>query len=217
MGSVLGELVPPALGIAVSPFPVVPAILLLFTVRPRATSGAFLAGWTSGIALAAGVFTTLATVVELNEETPTWVSWVKIVLGAALVAAGARQWFTRHRGTAPRWMRSVQQSTPASALRLGLLLSAANPKVLLLALAGGVGVGAAELPLPGAVGAVLVFTAIAACTVALPLVLHAALGDRILVPLRRAKDWLETHNAAVMAVVITVIGVLLLGEGAGGL
>ena len=44
------------------------AILLLLTPRPRAAAGAFLAGWAVGIAAAAGVFVSLATVIELSDE-----------------------------------------------------------------------------------------------------------------------------------------------------
>ena len=53
----------------------------------------------------------------------------------------------------------------------------------------------------------------AASTVSIPLVLHAVMGERMLGPLSKAKDWLESHNAAVLAVVITVIGVYLTVKG----
>ena len=46
---------------------------------------------------------------------------------------------------------------------------------------------------------------------------YALLGDRVLPPLARAKDWLRAHNAAVIAVVITVIGAGLLKNGSTGL
>ena len=53
MTEVLGEITPYALAIALSPFGVVVAILLLSTPRPRATAGAFLAGafmiWTASL------------------------------------------------------------------------------------------------------------------------------------------------------------------------
>ncbi|MGW5114246.1 GAP family protein [Streptomyces noursei] len=214
VGSVIVEVVPPALGISVSPFPIIPVILMLFTRRPRATSGAFLAGWTAGIAMAASAFTTLASVIELREGTPAWVSWTKISLGVLLIVVGARQWFNRHEKKAPQWMRSLEQSTPAQSLRLGLLLSAANPKILLLTMAGGLSIGSAGLPTIGAVGALVVFTTIAASTVALPLLLHLLFGELIVAPLRRAKNWLDVHNAAVMSVVITTIGIVLIVEGA---
>ena len=46
------DVVPLAIAIAASPFTIIPAILLLFTARARATSLAFLAAWV--LALAAG-------------------------------------------------------------------------------------------------------------------------------------------------------------------
>jgi threonine/homoserine/homoserine lactone efflux protein len=214
---VFAQIVPLALGIAASPFPIVPAILLLFTQRPRASAGAFLAGWVVGILAACGVFAVLASVIELNEETPTWVSWTKIALGALLVVAGVQQWRKRKAQSDPAWMQALDDATPRSALRLGLLLSAANPKVLLLAAGGGLAIGAAALPAGQAVAAVATFTAIASCTVALPWVLFTLRGERVLVPLGRARDWLRAHNAVVMAAVLSALGVLLVIEGVSGL
>jgi hypothetical protein len=63
----------------------------------------------------------------------------------------------------------------------------------------------------------VLFTVIAASTVALPPLLYAVAGDRVLVPLGHAKDWLVANSAAVMAVVITIIGVALLIKGVEGL
>ena len=48
MTTVLREVTPHALAIALSPFGVIVAILLLFTPRPRQSAGAFLSGWTVG-------------------------------------------------------------------------------------------------------------------------------------------------------------------------
>ncbi|WP_433255665.1 GAP family protein [Streptosporangium sp. CA-135522] len=217
LGSVMGEIAPPALGIALSPFSIIPAIFMLFTSRARAAGGAFLAGWVVGIAVAAGAFAVLFSIVELLGEPPVWVSWTRIGLGALLVLFGAWHWYDRKGKAVPGWMRSLEATTPARALWLGLGLSAANPKILLLAAAGGLGIGSAGLSAAGVVGAVAVFTGLAACTVALPLVLHLLLGERIVVPLGRAKDWLEVHSAAFMALVITVLGLLLVVKGVGGL
>lgn len=214
----VAEVLPLALGIAASPFPVVPAILLLFTARPGATAGAFLGGWVTGVGGATGLFVVLASVVEAAEETPTWASWSRLVLGALLVVVGVRQWLRRDAAKeTPGWMRSLESARPGSAYRLGLLLSAANPKILLLAAAGGLAIGSDDAGTSIRLTAVLAFTAIASTTVAAPPVLHTLLGDRVTAPLRRAKDWLAEHNAAVMAVVVVVLGVLLVVKGAGGL
>jgi threonine/homoserine/homoserine lactone efflux protein len=113
-------------------------------------------------------------------------------------------------------MRSVESASPGDALRLGLLLSAANPKILLLTGAAGLAIGT-EADSPAAVAAaVAAFTLVAASTVAVPVVLYAILGERILPPLATAKDWLQANNAAVMAVVVTVIGLVLATKGIQG-
>lgn len=88
---------------------------------------------------------------------------------------------------------------------------------MLLAAASGLAIGSADLTTAGVVGAVAVFTAVAASTVALPLPLHAFVGNRMLGPLGRAKDWLKANNAVVMAWVLMVIGVALSANGVGGL
>ncbi|WP_250405498.1 GAP family protein [Streptomyces cellostaticus] len=119
MGTVIGEVTPLALGIALSPFPVVPAILLLLTQRARATAGAFLTGWAVGIAVVTAVLAVLATGIEVREGTPAWASWTKVGLGAVLVLVALWQWRSGRRG-APAWMQALTDATPARALRLGL-------------------------------------------------------------------------------------------------
>lgn len=214
MSDVLAEIVPLGIAVAASPFPIVPAILLLFTARARASSLAFLGGWVVGILASTTVFVLLATVLEQVDEPPTWASWARILLGAALLVLGIRQWLGRAAKTeVPAWMQSIDALGPAGSLRLGLLLSAANPKVLLLTAAAGLAIGAAELGAAGAAGAIATFTVIAASTVALPVVLYLVLGERVLGRLGRTRQWLQENNAAVMSVVITAIGAVLLVKG----
>ena len=67
MTTVLREVTPHALAIALSRFGVIVAILL-FTPRPRQSAGAFLSGWTVGIAGASGVSVALASVIDLSDE-----------------------------------------------------------------------------------------------------------------------------------------------------
>lgn len=216
--SIWAETLPLALAIAASPFPVIPAILLLFTTRPRATGGAFLVGWALGVGTPVLLSVLLAGVVERSDYAPTWLSWTRVVLGAGLTALAVRTWIRgRHTESAPAWMSSLDEATPRRAFGLAVVLSAANPKVLVLAAAAGLGIGAAELAAAQAVVTIVLFTAIASLTVAVPWVLYLTLGDRVLPPLGRARDWLQANNAAVMGVVIGVIGVVVLLEGVAGL
>ncbi len=218
MGSALGDVLPFAIGIAASPFPIIPAILLLFTPRAAAASRAFLAGWFGGVAVATALFAGLAGIIEQPEAPPTWASWTRIVLGAALVALGVRQWLGRRAAKdTPGWMRSIETATPATAARLAVLLSLANPKIILLAAGAGLSIGAGGLGTGVQVVVVAVFAVLASTTVAAPVVLYAVRGEKVLGPLSRAKDWLQANNAAVMAVVFIVLGALLASKGLGGL
>lgn len=65
--------------------------------------------------------------------------------------------------------------------------------------------------------AVVVFTAIAVSTVAAPVIAYAVARERMRGPLDELHVWLQTHNAAVMSVLLLVIGVVLVGKGIGGL
>lgn len=213
MGGAAVELVPLALGIAASPFPVIPVVLLLLTPRPAATSRAFLAGWVLGIAVGVVAATLLSDLVTPGSTPPAWASWLRVLLGLVLLVAAVRQWRSRA-ATAepPGWLRQVESATPGSAFRLALVLSLANPKVLLLAVAAGLTIGTAAL---GGQGVVLVvaFTATASLSVAVPVLLHATLGERVLGPLGRVRDVLLRHAAAITAGVMLVLGVLVLTTG----
>lgn len=218
VGSLVSEVLPLALAVALSPFPVIPAILLLFTPRALANGFSFLAGWLFGIAIASVAFTLLASVIELFDEPPTWVSWTRIILGLLLLALGVRKWQRRDPdGSTPAWMASIDGLSPLGSLRLSLLLSVANPKVLLLAAAAGLAIGSAQVGVGSQVATIVFFTVIAASTVALPVLLFAAIGSKMLSPLGVVRAWLERHNAAVLVVVILAIGGALIVKGVSGL
>lgn len=204
-----------ALGIALSPFPVIPAIMLLFTDRARSTAAAFLVGWMLGVACVVTAGVLLADLVEFSDAPGGWISWTRLVLGALLIGYGGKLWLGRgRRAQSPAWMRSLQQAAPGRAVMLGALLSAANPKVGVLALSGGITIGSGS---DAAVLPVLGFVVLASATVAAPLLAYLLLGERVLRPLAAARGWLERNNDAVMAVVLAVIGMLLIAKGLPGI
>ena len=61
------------------------------------------------------------------------------------------------------------------------------------------------------------FTVIAGSTVAVPVLAYLFAADKMRAPLDRLKGWLETNNAAVMGMLILVLGAVLLGKGISGL
>lgn len=110
-------------------------------------------------------------------------------------------------------MARIDELRPGAAFGLGFLLSALNPKNLLLAVAAGASLGALPLTTGETVAAVAVFTAIAALTVVVPVVAYLIAGARLDPTLDRTKAWLIGNNTAVMAVLLFVFGVNLLGDG----
>ena len=61
-----------------------------------------------------------------------------------------------------------------------------------------------------------VFTVLASSTVVVPVVGYLSARDRMAAPLERLRAWLTQNNAAVMAVLLVVLGVALIGKGIGG-
>ena len=222
MGAVIGDLLPLAVGIAISPIPIIAVILMLLSRRASATGTGFLLGWVVGIVLVTVVV--LALVGQAGNtaggEPSTLSSVLKLVLGAALILLAVRQWQGRPRagatGAMPKWMGAIESFSFGRALLLGVGLSAVNPKNLLLCLAAGTTIGAAHLPTGQVVVATVVFTLLAASTVLVPVLGYLAARDRMAAPLDRLRAWLTQNTAAVMAVLLVVIGTVLLGKGIAG-
>jgi threonine/homoserine/homoserine lactone efflux protein len=218
MGAVIGEVLPLAIGVAVSPIPIIAAILMLFSARAASTSTGFLLGWVLGIVVATAVFTALAGTLQTGGEPSAVASWIKIGLGVLLLLVGIRQW--RRRGgqhDAPKWMAAIDDFTFPKALGLGFLLSAVNPKNLIMAAGAGVVIGSGALGTGGDVAAIAVFTVIASSTVAIPVIAHLVAAERMRGPLESLRKWLQDNNATVMATLILVIGAVLVGKGVSGL
>ena len=209
----VADLAPVALVAALSPFPLVAAIVAAGAANP-ATGAGLAAGWIAGL----GVLTTVL-VFAAGEIDPTSITpdaWVQILVGLALLLAAVWKWRTRPRRgqpvEAPRWMSSLGDG-PARAFGIGAALGAVNPKHLALALAAAAIVHYHGLSGTGAALAALAFVAIGSSTV-LAIVLAAALGGPTAArALDRLKRFMLRHNNTIMVVILGAIGLKLLAEG----
>jgi threonine/homoserine/homoserine lactone efflux protein len=223
VGPVIADLLPLAIGVAISPIPIIAVILMLLSRQAARTSTGFLTGWLAGI-----VVVTVVVLLVVGQagntasgKPSTASSIIKLLLGAALLLMAARQWRTRphdgETGTMPKWMSAIDSFNFGKALELGFLLSALNPKNLILCVGAGTTIGSAHLPGGQDAIAVVLFTALAGCSVAIPVIAYLAAQQKMAAPLDRLRTWLIQNNAAVMAVVLLVLGVALIGKGIGGL
>lgn len=219
MASVIGEILPLALGIAISPIPIIAAILMLLSPRARVTSVGFLLGWVLGIVIAVTVFTLLSSVIPEDDPDASKPiqGTAQLILGVLLLGLALGQWRKRPKNGAeavmPKWMQAIDKVSFPMALGLGFLLSAVNPKNLLMAVGAGVEIGAAELTVGEIVGVIAVFTLLAASTVLVPVVGYLLAADRLRGTLDALRGWLSKENAIIMAVLLLVIGVSMIGKG----
>ncbi|HTW14387.1 MAG TPA: GAP family protein [Nocardioides sp.] len=221
MGAVLGDVLPLAVAVLISPIPIIATILMLLAPQARAASVGFMVGWLAGIVITLVVFVALAAVIPEQDDDASQpvAGLVKLLLGALMLLIALRQWRGRpHEGEEPAlpgWMAAIDKMTLAKALALGFALSALNPKNLLMTASAGVLVGTADLPAGEIAVVVAVFTLIAGASVAVPVVGYLLARDAMSGPLQSLRVWLVHNNATVMAVLLLVIGVTMIGKGIG--
>jgi hypothetical protein len=222
MGQAIGEVLPFAIGVAISPVPIIAVILVLFSARARVNGPVFLAAWVVGVAVVSVVVYLIADGgdVSTDDGASDTTNWIKLLLGVLLVVLAVRGGRRAHAATAtepPKWMASIDSLTPVKTAGLAVLLSALNPKNLALSLAAGASLAQAGVSGSEAMVGLVVFVLVASASIALPVAFFLLGGDRAADVLDGWKAWLSTHNDAVMAVLFLVFGVVLFSQGLRGL
>jgi threonine/homoserine/homoserine lactone efflux protein len=216
-------LLPLALGVAVSPIPIIAVLIMLLSERARVTGWGFLLGWILGIAVACCASILLGGVLEFRSG--TWQQYaaalLALLLGVVALVAAQRSWRRRPRHgqspALPRWLATADQLSIGRSAGLGVLLSAANPKNLLLCQAAGTEIAQSHLPVSQQAWAVLLFTALAAITVALPVLTYATAKRGVSDPLNTLRTWLIAKSSAVTSILLVVIASVLIVRGIRGL
>lgn len=222
MGGAIGGMLPYAVGVALSPMPIVAVVLFLVTKRARANALSFLVGWIIGVAGVGAVALAIAGPSDPGSTSSPagWVSWLQLALGVVLLQAGVRRWRARpahdEEPALPTWMGALDGFGPAKAFVGGLVLSAVNPKNLVLLLAGAAAVAQAGPSGAQQVAAWAIFTVLATVGVATPVVVYFAMGDRAAAILDRLKTWMARNNATVIAVICLLFAAKLFGDAISG-
>jgi hypothetical protein len=223
VGQAIGGSLALAVGVALSPVPIIAVVLMLTTRRARVNGPLFVLGWLAGLAVVGAVVLGVSGPAGASSSgsPAAWVSWVKVALGLLLLLVAVRQFRGRPKdgGQAhlPKWMATIDGIRPFAACGLAALLAGANPKNLLLAVGGAASI--AQTGISGGEQAIayLVFALIGTLGVGTPVVLYFALGPRADKLLAGLKDWMTEHNAVIMSVLCLVIGAKLIGDAIGGL
>ncbi|MFO7571724.1 MAG: GAP family protein [Gaiellaceae bacterium] len=219
MGQGISEVLPFAIGIAIVPIPVIAVIVMLFSSRARVNGPVFLLGWVTGLAVVFAVVFALADAGDASTDSTAsdTVSWLKILLGAALLLLAGRSWRKRPapgvEPAMPKWMAGIDSLAVGKAFGLGALLASANPKNLILVVGAATGLAQLGLATGEVVVSAVVFVAVASLTVGGPVVYYFVGGEHAKSSLEELKAWLITHYEAVMTVLFLVFGVVLISKG----
>src|SRR5580693_972906 len=125
MGKAIGGSLPLAVGIALSPIPIIAVVLMLTSHRAKVNGPAFVAGWLLGLGIVGAIVLSLAGPAGASKSgsPAAWVSWIKIVLGVLLLLVAARQFRSRPHGDEqaqmPKWMTTIDKITPGCGGRPG--------------------------------------------------------------------------------------------------
>jgi hypothetical protein len=220
---VIGELLPLAVGIALSPVPVVAQILMLFGKRARSNGPAFMLGWVLPLAIWGSILLVVTDAGEIGSGgAPSVISSViKLLLGLLFLFLAYRSWKSRPRpGEEPKmpaWMDTLDAFSAGKSFGLAALLSSTNPKnVGLLASACLI---IAQGGLTGAQPWIVlaVFVVVACISVIVPVLYYFSAGASAEKTLTGWKTWLAAHNNTIMFVLLLIMGAKLVGNGLGGL
>jgi threonine/homoserine/homoserine lactone efflux protein len=223
MAKAIGEVLPFALGAAISVVPIIAIILMLVTPRAKTNGIAFAAGYVLGLAFVGGIALLLAAGKDYSSSSgPTeTVSIIKLVLGVLLLAAAAGQWRKRPKEgetpEMPRWMGTIDEFTLARSAAVGLALSAVNPKNLAMSLAAGLAIAQADVSTAQEVAVLAIYVVLGSATVLGPVVVYTAMRERAAEILGGWRVWLAANNVVVTSVLLLVFAVVLIGKGISGL
>jgi len=219
MGKAIAGVLPEAVGVAISPIPIIAVVLMLATPRGKSNGIAFLIGWIVGLSAVGTIVLLVADPAGASSDAgpASWVGWLFLALGILAVLAGILQFRKRPKPgevtALPSWMKAIDQFTAGRASAIGLALASVNPKNLMLTLAAAAAIASAGLAGGESFIALGVFVLIGSLGLAIPIVIYLLGGAKAAATLEDMRQWLAIHNPAIMTVLFVIIGMKLLSNG----
>src|SRR5205814_581323 len=133
----------------------------------------------------------------------------------------ARVWRTRpapgRAAQMPKWMQAIDTFNAGKAFGAGVLLSGLNPKNLALTVAAATAIAQANISNGQEAGTLAVFILVGSLTILAPLTIYLVLGAKAKEILDGVKTSMAAHNAAIMTMLLLVLGAKLIGDAIAGL
>jgi hypothetical protein len=218
------EILPYAIGIAISPVPIITVILSLFSVKAKWNGPAFILGWALGILVVCIPILVFANrpALDVNAVPSKWVSVIRVLLGLFLFIVATRRWVRRpkdpEKAKMPKWLMMIEVISPVKVLLVGFFFAVVtNPKNFALTVAATLPIANSMLSQTGKAIMVSAFILISCVGVGIPVVYYLFADESARKLLNIWRTWLVANNSAVMATLFLVFGAVLLSEGLQGL
>lgn len=217
MVETLGGLIVYAVGVAVSPLPIVTAVAMIGSQGGMRLGSAYLLGWVVGLAVLCGLVSWILP--PSASDDPGWLGWLNVAVGVLAIALGVSAWWARSvPGVAePRWVAALDALTTRRAWGFGVAVSFGNPKVISIALAAVATLSTSGVGVAGWAAGVVLFVTLGSIGVAGPLLVALLATSRAPTVLARLRVLIAAKGHLVLAPVFVVIGVVLVYEGLVGL
>ena len=212
MGEALSAILAPAVGVLISPFPIVGLILILLSNKARLNSIFYMLGWIIGNA---AVFLiamfAIGARMEAENEPSNFARLVFLVIGLLSILFAIFEFSRRPKKgqvpKTPKWFTRMGSISAPGVGGVGLFLSALNPEDTLFSLSAGAAIGSMDLSVGQEIGAAIIYTAVASCSIIIPTIAFLIAGKRIHKTLGAARVWLIHNNSVIMAVLFLMIGI----------
>lgn len=212
-------MLPLGLAVALSSVPIMTTIFILLSPNRARSALPFLIGWLVGIAAVVTAFALLAKAIPTQQsvqEPDIAIGVIEIALGIAAIVLATLSWRRAHRTkttqATPKWLSSTRMLGPAASFGLAFVLNL-RPKGILLAMTAGLIIHADSGTIPLAATAIVVYTVIAASTVAVPIIATLVAPTKMEPPLIATRAWLLRNGTAMTCAILAVIGVVIVGMG----
>lgn len=219
MGDAVGQILALAVGVSLSPIPIIGVVLMLATPRGRVNGLAFLLGWVIGLFVVGSIVLLLFGNAAAPDESGAQVGagWANIVLGVFLLAIARRRLAKRpapgQQPELPAWTKQIDRFDAPRSSALGFALAAINPKNLLLTISAASLIAQSGIPDGDEFGALVIYAAVATVGPALPVAIYLIAQEQSRARLDSAKRWLGHNNAMIIAVICVLLAANLIGHG----
>ncbi|MCB0975784.1 MAG: GAP family protein [Actinobacteria bacterium] len=215
MDVALSKVLQNAIGVAISPVPIIAIVLILLSKKRIPNGFAFAFG--SLVTLAAtSAIAFIANDAATGSDSSGGPSIVQGIVGVLFLFMAYKQWSARPKpgepGTLPGWMESIQTITPLKAFGLAFLIAITNVKNITLSIATASSLTTAGLTTSQEVWAIVIFVVLGSASIWLPVVAVAIAGDKANGTLTDMRDWLQHNNHAVMTVLFLLLGVQMISN-----